>query len=268
MTFRGRRSGGLRRALERARDPEISALDEALSERRGRVAELELELFELRSELTEFETELNRRLSPLEARRDQLREQLRAARLQAARRAQWGDRAESDDIPEDVIEQFRKTWRRSGTVAPKRKPVKISVQEEQEIKRIYRALAKRFHPDLTTDPQEKTRREKIMAQVNQAYSEKDLAQLRGLQSKPDEEVSQEQRPREKVLADLRAEVRRLDGVIRDLETTLRNLTNSGIVQLKLEASFARSQGRDLVRDMERSLREEIAELEIELEAIS
>lgn len=267
MSFRGRRSGGLRRALERARDPELSALDEALSERRSRVAELELELFELRSELAEFEAELNRRLAPLEARRDQLQEQLRAARLQAARRAQWGERADSDDIPEDVIEQFRKTWRRSGTVARKRKLPRISAQEEQEIKRLYRALAKRFHPDLTTDPQEKSRREKIMAEVNQAYTEKNLAQLRQLQSKPDAQEQADERSREKVLADLRAEVRRLEGVIRELETTLRNLTHSRLVQLKLEASFARSQGRDLLRDMEQDLRQEIAELQVELESI-
>lgn len=267
MSFRGRRSGGLRQALERARDPELSELDQALSERRGRVAELELELFELRSELAEFEAELNRRLGPLEARRDQLQERLRAARLQAARRAQWGERTDSDDIPEDVLEQFRKTWRRSGTVARKRKPARISALEEQEIKRIYRSLAKRFHPDLTTDPQEKARREKIMAQVNQAYSEKNLAQLHQLQSKPDAEAQADERSREKVLADMRAEVRRLDGLIRELETTLRNLTNSRQVQLKLEASFARSQGRDLMRDMEQELRQEIAELEVELESI-
>lgn len=267
MSFRGRRSGGLRRALERARDPELGGLEDALSERRGRVAELELELFELRSELAEFEAQLNRRLGPLEARRNQLREQLRAARMQAARRAQWGDRADSDDIPEDVIEQFRKTWRRSGTVPRTRKPTKISAQEEQEIKRIYRALAKRFHPDLTTDPQEKARREEIMAQVNQAYSDKNLAKLRTLQSKPDAHARADQQTREKKLADMRAEVRRLDGVILNLETTLRNLTNSRLVQLKLEASFARSQGKDLMRDMEDDIRREIAELQVELASI-
>lgn len=268
MSFRGRRSGGLRRALERARDPELSGLESALSDRRSRVAGLELELFELRSELAEFEAELNRRLSPLEARRDQLNEQLRAARLQAARRAQWGDRADSDDIPEDVIEQFRKTWRRSGTVAPRRRPAKVSAEEEAEIKRLYRALAKRFHPDLTTDVDEKSRREKIMAEVNRAYTEKNLAALRTLERRPDAGGGKETRSRERILADMRAEIRRLDGVIRSLETTLRNLTNSRLVQLKLEASFARSQGRDLISQMERDLRSEIAELEVELASIS
>ena len=46
-----------------------------------------------------------------------------------------------------------------------------------ETKKLYHALAKRFHPDLTSDPDDKQWREQLMSQINAAYAERDLATL-------------------------------------------------------------------------------------------
>lgn len=265
--FRRRNSGALQRAMQRSQDPELAELYDALAERRERVAALELELFEARSELANFMAEVERRLGPLEARVEELERKLTNARRQASRRAQWGERAERGDLPPDVLEQFERTWRRSGAASdspPKSKSTRVS---KEEIKQLYRSLAKRFHPDLTVDPEHKRYCEQIMAQINEAYTNGDVAKLRELKDTPVRPVPEREKTREEIVVEMRAELRRLDGVIRQLESALGRLTRSHDVQLMLEASMARSQGRDLLREMGRDLRQQIAELEAELARI-
>lgn len=70
---------------------------------------------------------------------------------------------------------------------PESEPYSRAKFEEQEkkedyhipddLKRLYRELCKKVHPDLTTDPAEKKIREKFMAEVNTAYREKNRSRL-------------------------------------------------------------------------------------------
>ncbi len=267
--FRRRRNEGLQRAIQRSRDPQLAKLHDALAERRERVAELELELFEARADLAAFTAELERRLGPLEARVDELQRELEDARRRHARQAQWGDRAEGDRVPIDVLDQFERAWRktRPAAAANKKKERAVKPESQGEIKALYRALAKRFHPDLTVDPAHKKYCEEVMAEINQAYADGDIDRLRELMDKPERPVREEEKPREQVLAELRQEIARLDAVIGHLERSLSQLTNSHELQLMLEASIARSQGRDLIREMAHDLRAEIANLEAELAVV-
>jgi hypothetical protein len=138
-----------------------------------------------------------------------------------------------------------------------------------EIKGLYRALAKRFHPDLATDPAEKEWRAGMMAKVNGAYEDRDFKALQALADEPDRPPPPPApKTREQIVAELRAEIARLDGVMTDLERKLDQLAESPTVQLKLDASLARQSGRDLLGDMEADLRTEIAKAEEELAAIS
>ena len=46
-----------------------------------------------------------------------------------------------------------------------------------EMKRLYREVAKRIHPDLTSDREDRAKRQQLMAEANQAYERGDEAQL-------------------------------------------------------------------------------------------
>jgi hypothetical protein len=266
--FRGRRHGGLKRALFGSDDYGLRELQAAISARQERVAELELELFDMRAEVAAFEQEMEDRLGLLKRHIERLEKQIEEARRQAARRAQWGDRADSPDVPEDVVEQFRKTWTRSEKPEqpiPK-KPVNEATKEE--LKSIYRQLAKRFHPDLVTDPEEKKWREVQMARVNQAYSESDVAALLSFEENEEWTPIPSRKSQEDEITALSAEVKRLDGVIDDLERELRELINSETVKWMLDVSVARKAGQDLLRAVEKELMERIATLQNELESFT
>ncbi|MEE9216156.1 MAG: hypothetical protein V3U32_01865 [Anaerolineales bacterium] len=239
--------------LREAADPEIRSLRAKISERQDAVAELELELFDIRVSLEEFERQLEVRIRPQEQQLADLQAQLRKSRHEAERRAQWGK--DLDEAP-DVVRQFERAW------APGRhrteRPRKPTQPEQSELKALYRELAKRFHPDLTTDPQEKKWRENMMATVNAAYQSHDLNALLELRQQPDRQPERVSQTREEILAKMSAEILRLDQLIAKLNRRMDKLSNSSLAQLQLDVSMARQSGQDLLSQIANDLELEIA----------
>ena len=64
-------------------------------------------------------------------------------------------------------------------------PKELDGDERQEAKRIYRDLARRFHPDLVQGEILQEERREVMAQVNEAYQMGDIDGLRKLRHHPD-----------------------------------------------------------------------------------
>jgi hypothetical protein len=56
---------------------------------------------------------------------------------------------------------------------------------EAEILRLYRELAKRFHPDRARSEKERARRTALMLKINVAYSERDLVTLQAMAREAD-----------------------------------------------------------------------------------
>jgi hypothetical protein len=251
--FSRRNRSSLSDTLREAADPEIRSLRAKISERQDTVAELELELFDIRVSLEEFERRLEVRIRPLERQLSDLQAQLRKSRHEAERRAQWGK--DLEEAP-DVVRQFERAWT-PGTrqTKPTRKPTQ---PEQSELKALYRELAKRFHPDLTTDPQEKEWREEKMAAVNAAYQNQDLNALLELRRQPDRQAARVSQTREEILATMAAEILRLDQLIAKLNRRMDELSNSSLAQLQLNVSMARQTGQDLLGQIAKDLELEIA----------
>ena len=266
--FQRKSRRSLKQALDQAGDSELRELQLDISERQERVAQLEFELSDTKADLGRFEHEYELHVGTLEQQLQDLEADLEQARFQAARKAQWGERADSPDMHVDVLEQFRRTWtpREKPPEPPPEQP--ITDEMKAELKTLFRSLAKRFHPDLVTDPEAKRWRQKIMAQVNEAYAAQDVRALKAMGEKQDRPEAPIQKSREQILADMRAEVRRLDGVIRNLEYTLQELINSHTVQLMLEVTIAARQGRNLLSEMASNLRIKIADIEADIAALT
>jgi hypothetical protein len=263
-----RKRGSLKRAIERAADPELRQLEESLAERRERIAQLQIELSDTRIDLSRFEYELDIRLGGYMRQLQSLRETLDDLRRKASWKAQWGDHKDAPDFAEEVTEQFRRTW--STRPKPPKPPPEVTLNAEDaaELKRLFYTLAKRFHPDLATDPIEKKRRQDIMVKVNKAYSSKDLKTLRELMKQPDVTPEEPEKSRHQVLAEMEAEIKRLDGVVAQLNAQLRELIHANeTVRLMLDVSIARQRGQDLIAEMARDYQNEIARLELEVERL-
>ncbi|MFQ5924095.1 MAG: hypothetical protein ACE5M4_14755 [Anaerolineales bacterium] len=257
--FRRRNRSSLSSTIREATDPELRSLRAKISKRQETVAELELELFDLRASLEEFKRQLEVRVRPLERQLADLQTQLRKSRHETERRAQWGK--DLEEAP-DVVRQFERAW--TPGRPPTEQPRTVPQPEQSELKALYRELAKRFHPDLTTDPQEKEWREEMMAEVNAAYGRHDLKALLELQQQPDRPPQKVTQSREQILLKMTAEVLRLDRVIAKLNRQLDELSSSALAQLQLDVSMARQSGQDLLSQIAKDLELEIAQAKAEL----
>ena len=266
--FQRKSRRSLKQAIDHAGDAELRELQLDLQERQERVAQLEFEISDTHAELGRFEHDYSARVGVLEKQVADLEADLEQARFRAARKAQWGDRADSPDMHVDVLEQFRRTWTKKDRPAVPQPEQPISDEMKAELKTLFRALAKRFHPDLVTDLEAKRWRQKIMAQVNEAYAAQDVRALKELSAKPDRHEPPVEKDRDQMLVELRSEVRRLDRVILNLERMLQELTLSHTVQLMLEVTIASRQGRDLLAEMASGLRKKIIDLESEIASLS
>lgn len=254
----------MRDAINRAQDPTLKDLERQIAERKDRLADLELELSDTRINLRNFELEYDRQVSPLERRVKDLQMDLKDARRKAERKAQWGDR----EPLVDVIDQFEKTWKRSGRIDEPPPVEEPPLQPSVDIKQLFRKLAKLYHPDLVTDPLEKRRRERKMADINNAYAAKDMAALQAiLQQQTYQTEPEPAKSRSEIITAMQAELRQLDAAIARAETQLQDLILSPLVQLMLDTSMARRQGRDLLAELARDLSAQIAAMEAELASL-
>ncbi|HKJ26674.1 MAG TPA: hypothetical protein VJ965_03465, partial [Anaerolineales bacterium] len=250
------------KSLQSTQDAEITMLRVRLNKKREYIAILELELFNTRVNLHEFMVLYQDRVGHLE-------EYLRSLRLRLYQEleSQRGPMDEPpDDFGEDAEEEEEFTYSEKDEnngwrTINKPKKSKYSPKMEEQIKTLFRELARRFHPDLTSDPKEKKWRQEIMTRVNQAYANRDLKALRSLAEQPDRPIDSPNQTREQEITALKAELKRLDGVIKDLKSRIRHLEESPAWQLKMEARLKRKSGADLLTELENKIKEQIDDLE-------
>ncbi|PIR46323.1 MAG: hypothetical protein COV07_04250 [Candidatus Vogelbacteria bacterium CG10_big_fil_rev_8_21_14_0_10_45_14] len=109
-----------------------------------------------------------------------------------------------------------------------------------ELKKLWRKLAYRFHPDLTQDDLDKTKREAVMKQVNDAYQRADIFAMREILT---------QDAKSEMLADSSCMSERdLREALLDIEESLRRITQKLI-------AFRKSPWFALSKDMQKAKRE-------------
>jgi hypothetical protein len=259
MTTKKTGTSNKKAGLQSTADAELTKLRVRLNKKREYIAILELELFNTRVSLHEFSVIYNEQIAPLENRLRQLRRKLYEVLEEQhdADGEEPPDFSEPEEPPFTYQDKGDNGWRNIDD----KKRKSHSPKQEEKIRDLFRELAKRFHPDLTNDPDEKKWREEVMTKVNQAYAVRDLKTLQSLAEQPDRPAPSAMQTREQEIAGLKAELKRLDGVIADLKARIRHLEESPAWQLKLEARMQRRSGADLLTEMGNKLKEQIADLE-------
>jgi hypothetical protein len=240
-----------------------------------KVKRLRLELDKLRTALAEAEAELNSQLEDVgafefrfEANVGQLLDELATlesevnsylTRIKLMRHEQ--SFAEQGTAFDPVEEQFRKTWQHNPeTAESKPKPTPPPATQAQ-LKKIYRQLARQFHPDLAIDEADRQYRTNKMAAINDAYKAQSMVELMALAEELAEHHSRQQSsppPDQEMAQALQEEIERCRSRLHAIDNELRNLPNRSMVDLALKVKLAQREGRDLLTEMAIELELKIA----------
>lgn len=238
---------------------EIARLRTDIRRRRAERAELDEELQAIEKVLALFQAEIEGRLGPLYARLDHLSSEDGEGREGAVGSGRGGREKEgfpgrSARPPEtDAVREERDRSRSRGA----RQERALGKDRLQELKRLYRKLARALHPDLALDPDEAARRQRLMAEVNEAYEAADLERLRRLAAALEQDRLLPADPLEGVLDGLKEELSRLVREIDEIRGALNRTRGSATHAFYEKAERGKRVGRDLVGDLEERLRREV-----------
>jgi hypothetical protein len=139
-------------------------------------------------------------------------------------------------------------------------------QASLELKRLYREVARRVHPDLTSDRDDRAKRQELMAQANEAYEQGNEAQLTKILT--DYECSPEAVKGEGTAPDLIRVIRRISQArsrLSEIEAELQELLRCELHQLRMRVSEAENRGRDVVKEIVTKVDEQITQAKRRLE---
>jgi hypothetical protein len=231
---------------------ELAKLQQEIAQRELDLSTLEIELraFEIRylrtvgsryAALDEIEARIAEHIASLNPENATAQNNAKAAREQAAESAQRSRAADSSQAE------------------PEFKP-------SDDLKKLYREVAKQIHPDLSEDEAERLRRERLMTDANIAFEKGDAERLR--QILHEWESSPESVKGEGPAAELIRTIRKIAQIVnrlRAIEIRTMEIINSDLWRLKQKAEESKAAGRDLLAQMAAGLDGRIAAAQIELE---
>ena len=248
---------GMNKKIARRDTPEERELSqklEELSNLQTLLAQRELDLTTLQAELHAFERRYFRVVGARYAELDEVEAQIadllsRSSPQNSKMRTQAADaRARANESAHES-----KIIQETAGHGEKFKP-------SDDLKKLYRDVAKSLHPDLATDDDDRARRQRFMAEANQAYEEGNETRLREIlrewESSPDAIKG------DGVAAELIRVIRKIAQVqarLRTIEATIDDLQSSDLYRLKREVESAEAEERDLLAEMASRLDRQIAE---------
>ena len=247
------------------RSPEEEELEHKrveLEQLQSELAESELELATLRSELVAFE---RRYLEVVGSRYAEL------DKLEAEIAESTARRHPKDPAVRQKAESARARAQESAEALGDagREPSAPGFEPTEELKALYRQAAKELHPDLTTDEEERARRQRAMAELNKAYEECNEARIRQIlnewRSSPehvrgDDTAAQLVR----VIREIAQVRKRLDAIKAEVEEFVRG----ELYRLKKQVAEAAMLGRDLLAEIAGQLDARVEQAQTRLKQVS
>ena len=244
---------------------QILELQTMLSEIRPRLVAAEQRLSEQLADISSFEFLIRSRLEPLSRRLENLEDEIRDLKNTLRRMRDDYYFAESA-VAGDLYEVWRSTEAAGSAAAggfryhkvPTEPPRQALTSEQNEdLKNLYRNLARRFHPDFALDQNDREYRTGIMMAINAAYTAGDYGRLQELAQRPDSRRPDysDQELAEALLRELHHCQRRIG----EIEKELAGLHRHPSYLLKKRVDEAALMGRDLLDVLASELREKISE---------
>ena len=252
---------------KRPEDEELERQKARLAELEAQLADRELELASCLADLVHFEKrylqtvgrryaildELKAKIAEARARQNPHRQDTRDQARQARSQAQESARAAGDDAPATYSGE-------DAASKPKR---------TESLRNLYRQAARLLHPDLTLDGQEKEKRHRLMAELNDAYARGDEDRIRDI-------LREWQASPESVQGDgLGAELVRVIRKIAQVEKRIKNISDEmghlrqgELFKLTQSVEEAQANGRDLLNELGEQVDTEIRQAREEFKRAS
>lgn len=228
------------------------------------LGDMELEFATVQAELAEFtrvyHAQVGARITELDA-------------LQARIASCHADRLATDESAKFQAEQAQAQAERSQR--EQRRFSELNTETEKpfapssDMKRLFRQLAQKIHPDRAEDENDRAWRTELMSEANRAYRAGDEMVLREI-------LSQWQAGRHEpssvtapgaTTPGLARQVARMQRRLAEIEAELNRLLASRLYELFVAAGMARQRGRDLLREMAGQLDAQIDQARVRLEQL-
>ncbi len=243
--------------ITRPEDRELESKRSELAALEANLAERELQLASLRAELSSFERKYLAEVGSRYAELDELKAQL-AERLAAEN--------PGDLRLRESARQARARADETRATAPEDASHELKIfSPTPELKRLYRDVAKRIHPDLTSDDADRAKRQELMARANRAYEmgdEVELSRVFAAYECSPESVAGEGTP-----AELIRTIRRISQAryrLSEIEAESKKLLSSDAHQLRMRFDESARQGHDLFSELAARIAYEIARVKHQL----
>jgi hypothetical protein len=159
------------------------------------IGTLQTERDGLEMTLTNFAVELKSRVGGLRVELNRVKRQVAEYRRRIERLRE-SDLLDPEQVEREVAEEFAEQLeqerraeepaaREGQRIDVERPRPQLDAETEAEILRLYRELAKRFHPDRARTEEDRARRTDLMLRINVAYSERDLVTLQAMARRAD-----------------------------------------------------------------------------------
>lgn len=245
----------------------ITPEEEELTRKRGELAALEASLVQRELDLATLRAELfllNQRYLRIVGVKYAELDALEAQIADALARLNPND-AEARERAQQAHAQAHESASDADAAKDATKP---SITPSEQLRNLYRTLAKRIHPDFATDEGERIRRTRLMAEVNLAYEAGDEARLAALLN--DAEDDFDSLAGGGIGAELVRIIRKLAQIrerLRQIEAEIGAVEQSDLSQLRHKMEAATREGRDLLAEMAAHVQDRILEARERLAAL-
>jgi hypothetical protein len=239
-------------------DQELARKREEQATIESELADRELQCANLRAELSAFERQYLHFVGSRYAELDELKAQV-AERL-ASEQPGNPNRQLSAKTARTRSNESKTIAGEKATQEPK------AFQPAPDTKHLYREVARRIHPDLTSDRDDRAKRQQLMAEANQAYERGDKAELARILT--EYEYRPEAVTGDGAGAELIRTIRRISQAksrMTEIEADLQELTRSDLYQLKVRLDEAERLGHDVLEEMIEKVERQIAQAKRHLE---